>query len=180
MSRGLTNVYVSNLCRRLSDTNFFIGVYSCDKLLQKRFLKKVVSKPVWSIVVNLSPSNHSGSHFIVIVYIKKLFLYFDSLKLEFSDPNIQNFVNIFQAIKKRHVVIKQTTKQIQPFSSDFCGFYSAAFIQFIYINQKFVKNELSNLKLHTLLQDFFKHFNVPPTPSNDQKVIQMICSRIKS
>ena len=90
----------------------FQGVYAKDTIPDH-----LTEKNRFSIVVNLSPSNHPGSHFVSIIRQKDTLLYFDSLILPIP-KEVSNF------IKKLKVSnAKRNFHQIQDESSDFCGYY---------------------------------------------------------
>ena len=100
---GLTNDYVETLCKKLTGSNYFLGVLPCDYLEKKSKLlfSKVEKNKAFAIIINLSPSYHSGSHFVTITYKNHHLILFDSFALPYQDPNIWTFIIImFREYKK--------------------------------------------------------------------------------
>jgi hypothetical protein len=100
--------------------NIFEGVFASDKLPRKR-LRKTPS----AFIVNLSPSNEIGSHWISI-YIdeNKHGYYFDSYGLQ---PNVDDIVKFLEIQCKSY---HWSTREIQATNSTVCGAYAVCYIIF--------------------------------------------------
>ena len=107
MKIGLSNFYVNNLCKKLIG-NYFIGTFACDKLNKKAetILSRIKRNKPFCLIVNLSPSHHKGTHFVAISYRNSKIVLFDSLALNYEDPNITAFLN---RISNQHQIVKFTT-----------------------------------------------------------------------
>ena len=101
----LTNNYVNKLCKTLTGS-YFIGTFPCDMLANKRktISSRIKSKEPFSLIVNLSPSHHKGTHFVAISYRDSQLVLFDSLALPYQDPNIQLFIDSVQK-KSRYFIL---------------------------------------------------------------------------
>ena len=128
MNIGLSNTYVTNLCKKLMGS-YFISTFPCDLLLEKTktLISKIKQDEGFSLVVNMSPSSFSGSHFIALSYRSNHLILFDSLALPYKDPNINLFVQAIQ--KSCNVTFTSIThhQQLQPFESLMCGYYVCAY-----------------------------------------------------
>ena len=120
---GLSNLFLERFLFPLCKN--FIGTFAVDTLPSNLW------NTTCSAIVNLSVSNHPGSHFIAIFINKHNYLYyFDSYALP---PPIYNH-HLIKFLKKwvtsdkiRHVL----ERPIQAFDSLFCGWYAAAFCMFV-------------------------------------------------
>ena len=117
---GLSNDYVEKLMYAISiNPESFKGVKPCDHFLE--YIKKNFHqlKSGDCFIINLSSSNHGGSHFVcLIINSKHNAEYFDSYGLHYS---LDSYIN-----KAIRVVNLKTTifeKPIQDLSSQFCGLY---------------------------------------------------------
>ena len=99
----------------------FKGVMPCNVFLNevRNGVLKLLNGD--SLIINLSSSNHHGSHFIAI-YILDGVEYFDPLGM----PSID--VNINQAFTEKKLEIVHFESAIQPLLSNYCGYYCAAFL----------------------------------------------------
>ena len=94
----------------------FKGVHACDIFLDKVNKKKLLLKEKNYFIINLSSSNHGGSHFnCLLVMPGKVIEYFDSFGLPLFDSNISKALTSFK--------VETFTKTIQDNSSQFCGLY---------------------------------------------------------
>ena len=116
---GLTNGYVEQLMYRTSYFPLnFIGVRPCDLFLELMKKNKGNVKIGQCFIVNLSSSNHSGSHFICIYIASNNKLeYFDS----YGIPSIDN--NLNKAFGIIDMEVSTFRKQVQDNSSQFCGLF---------------------------------------------------------
>lgn len=115
MSSGLSNEYVENLARLLSDGSF-IGCFPIDLLPNINNSNHQIS-----LIINLDPSYKSGSHFVSIFKSKEIFTYFDSFGSE-PPKEIIDFIIHFNL---PYISNKQ---KIQSDNSQFCGFFCLGFI----------------------------------------------------
>ena len=136
---GLSNDYVEKLMYRISTKpQSFKGVKPCDLFLnfienQHHFLK-----PGDCFIINLSSSNHKGSHFIsLIILSNRRAEYFDPFGLHYSlDSNINKAL----VLAKLKTTIFE--KSIQDLSSQFCGLYCGKL--------KFFKYKSNQLRIFTI------------------------------
>ena len=64
---ALSTKYIENLIKTIMlDSRNFIGVLSCDMFLRMTKIKKINLSPGKGIILNLSSSNHPGSHWVAI------------------------------------------------------------------------------------------------------------------
>ena len=119
---GLTNQYIEKVMYKISTTpSHFKGVHACDIFLDKVINKKLLLKENNCFIINLSSSNHSGSHFVCILVMPgKVIEYFDSFGLPLFDSNISKALTSFK--------IEIFTKTIQDNSSQFCGLYCITYL----------------------------------------------------
>ena len=77
---GFTNNYIENLMNKISTKpNYFKGVFPCDVFLNKVKKDKLLLKAGNCFIINLSSSNHKGSHFVsLFVNNGEIVEYFDS------------------------------------------------------------------------------------------------------
>ena len=117
---GLSNGYVEELLyAALNSPNKFKGVYPCDMFLE--FIKKNrhLFKTGDCFVINMSSSNHGGSHFVcLIINTKGNAEYFDSYGLPYSVDS-----NINKALADAGLKTSTFQQQIQSLTSKFCGVY---------------------------------------------------------
>lgn len=113
---GITNEVLYNLSRRLCSKDFY-GVFSADKIPQT-----LAGYTSFIIIVNLATENGlEVGHFVTIVGESATINYIDSYGL----PCIQQNVIAFLELCKR--TIRFNIRQIQSFSSRYCGLYSLLF-----------------------------------------------------
>lgn len=113
MSDGLTNGYLENLGKKLIGETF-LGVFPCDLYPVFKNRKKCF------LIFNLSKHNELGTHFVSVALINNTFFYFDPLGDKLSNKHIINFL----AGKK----VCDLKKKIQDDTSNFCGYFSLAFL----------------------------------------------------
>ena len=116
---GLSNAYVHKLMKAISNKpEDFKGVYPCDIFLEKIRRSYENIKPGHCFIINLSSSNHEGSHFVcLIVNSNNIADYFDSYGLQSIDINIKKALDI------SGIMAKPFEKQIQHLTSQFCGIF---------------------------------------------------------
>ena len=114
---GFTNDYIEKLMYKISTKpNDFKGVLPCDIFLNKVKKKNLLLKESSCFIINLSSSNHSGSHFVCLLVMPgKVVEYFDSFGIPSFDSNINKALTSFK--------VEVLTKTIQDISSQFCGLY---------------------------------------------------------
>ena len=114
---GFTNDYIEKLMYKISTKpNDFKGVLPCDIFLNKVKKKKLLLKEKSCFIINLSSSNHSGSHFVCLLITPgKVVEYFDSFGTPPFDSNINKALASFK--------VEVSRKTIQDITSQFCGLY---------------------------------------------------------
>ena len=127
MMGGLTNGYVEQLMYRTSYFPLnFKGVWPCDLFLELIKNNKGNVKQGECFIINLSSSNHRGSHFICIYAASNNKVeYFDSYGL----PSIDN--NINKAFSIINLEVSTFRKQVQDNSSQFCGLFCSEYLLFL-------------------------------------------------
>lgn len=113
--KGLTNGYLNELCSKFVQN--FCGVFSCDDF--EKIVKKIENNQ--SYLVNLSSSNHPGSHFVAIFKSKSV-IYFDSFGISCFDKNI------LKVLARSCDNFLYSNVCIQSINSDFCGIFCSAFV----------------------------------------------------
>ena len=111
---GLSTYYLQNLMQICSfDPNTFKGVLSCDNFYLK--VKDINLSPSDRYIINLSSSNHKGSHWIaILVNANNKVEYFDPYGLDCFDSYIR------KAFEEQEITIETFKKTIQNPSSEFC------------------------------------------------------------
>jgi len=103
----LSNVFIEQL---MQCVNGFLGVFSSNNAV------KLVEKGQ-SLIINFDKEGEPGSHFVALYMKSKTHcLYFDSLNLPIIPIEIYNYLN------KRNFNITNSSKNVQAFSSSYCGF----------------------------------------------------------
>jgi hypothetical protein len=101
-----------------NDRKMFTGVFAVDRLPQNFTLPA-------SFIVNLSPQNSPGSHWISIYINKdKAGYYFDSFGVA---PKIEHIIKF---LKKHCTKIQYNPQQIQHLNSKKCGQFAAVYLKF--------------------------------------------------
>lgn len=106
---GISNLYIDNILKQ--DCKKYLGIYSCDNI--PSFLKDACG----SLVVNLSPAESLGTHFITVLLLQDHVLYVDSLGKKCENPHILQFLS-----SSNKPLYYQSIPMQRPQSS-FCGFY---------------------------------------------------------
>ena len=121
---GLSNDYIEKLMYKLSvNPQKFKGVKPCDIFLNEIEQNQYSLEGGDSIIINLSSSNNSGSHFVSIhISFNSEAEYFDSFGLPSFDSNINN------AFREANLSVLEFETSIQDISSQFCGFYCIAYL----------------------------------------------------
>ena len=151
---GFKNVFIEELMYKIStEPNRFKGVLPCDIFLNKVNKKNLSLKEKSCFIINLSSSNHSGSHFVCLLVMPgKVVEYFDSFGIPSFDSNINEALTSFK--------VKVFTKTIQDISSQFCGLYCVTYLLWRQLGLK--KNEYSKL------------FDLEKKTRNDDTVLELI------
>ena len=121
---GLSTKYIDNLMKICTaDDEKFKGVLSCDIFLKMVKTNGIKLLPGHSLILNLSSSNHPGSHWVAI------FLNGNGI-LEFFDPYGMACydINILEAFEIQKHTVVSFKKKLQHQDSIFCGFYCIAWL----------------------------------------------------
>ena len=96
----------------------FFGVQPCDIFLENAKKKKFSSNS--RHIINLSSSNHSGSHWVCIMFKDKQALYFDSFGDKCYDKNI------LKVFEEMNMNFDYSNVNIQHNKSTYCGYFCIA------------------------------------------------------
>ena len=121
---GLNTEYMSNLMKICTlKPNTFKGVFSCDNFYNNVKNRHVNLFPGDKYIINLSSSNHPGSHWVAIKINKsKSAEYFDSFGLDCFDKFIKS------ACEERNISLVPFKKAIQHPFSQLCGYFCIAYL----------------------------------------------------
>ena len=103
----------------------FLGAFAYDELPEK----PDGATMMFSLIINVDPSNLPGSHWIALVYKNSCFFFIDSYGRLFKD---NTFPSGFSAKIKNYIgnsCYKTNTKMYQQFTSNTCGQYCVYFIE---------------------------------------------------
>ncbi|TSC73381.1 MAG: DNA polymerase III subunit alpha, partial [Parcubacteria group bacterium Gr01-1014_48] len=112
--------------------NIFLGVYPCD------ISPNTNNKPVFAVIFNLSKHNEEGTHYVAIFVTQNSVTYFDSFGKKCTNSDIKKFI-LPHKVNKKFI---SNSIQVQHDESNFCGFFSLAFILSQVLNislKKFLK-----------------------------------------
>ena len=138
MSRGITNIFIEEIL--FNNTSHFHGVFSSNNInLSLKHLTK------FSIVCNLSNENEDGSHFVAIIVLPTYVLYIDSFGLPCVTESVCKFLSLLNK------PIYHNSKQIQDFSSNYCGFYCMMYVLYFDKERSFTVKFTNNLKKNDML-----------------------------
>lgn len=154
MSKGLTNEYVEGLSKQFLNNSNFLGVFPCD-------IHPDINKNRFCVIFNTGKSSSSGEHFVSIFCNQSKLFYFDSFGNACDNKPILNFMK--KNIGRR--MFYYNNEKVQSDLSNFCGFYSFAFL----LSQE------NNIPPKTFLQ----LFDTTNLKDNDNVVIRFICKVIK-
>ena len=101
----------------------FLGAFAYDEIPQR--LKDVP----FSFIVNTSPSNMPGDHWIAMVYDKQTFYFLDSYGRKSNDTTLPKQ---FSATIKKYIGqnrVKHNSTWLQQLTSNTCGEYCVYFLQ---------------------------------------------------
>ena len=122
---GLTNGYIQQLMWNISPQPLkFKGTYPCDVFLASVKENKGNFQKGDCYIVNLSSSNHQGSHFVCLYLTSKN-------KVEYFDPmglSMHIDSNISQAINISGLGTSELAKKIQDDASQFCGLFCVSYL----------------------------------------------------
>jgi hypothetical protein len=146
----MNSLQIKNYMQHQNKKNIFKGVFPSDGLPNS------FSLPA-GFIVNLSPSNAPGSHWIsIFINEEKDCEYFDSFGIEPKEVEILRFMH------KNSNTVKFINTQLQHLISQKCGKYAAVYIIFRMKNKKtinflqlFSKNLLINEKL---IENYYMYF----------------------
>lgn len=110
---GLYDCYLNKIL--FNSCKYYRGTFCCDEIPSC-----IAGESKASLIVNLSPSDVDGSHFITIILKPDEVQYIDSLGFDCFSDDINNFL----VSCNRNVKIHST--RIQSLSSTFCGFFCMA------------------------------------------------------
>ena len=151
---GFSNQYIQDLMYKIStEPTHFKGVYPCDIFRDEVNSKKLLLKEKNCFIINLSSSNHGGSHFVCLLVMPgKVIEYFDSFGLPLFDSNISEALTSFK--------VEVSTKTIQDNSSQLCGLYCITYLLWRQVGLK--KNQYSAL------------FDTEKKTGNDSTVLELV------
>ena len=136
-----------------TEPGHFKGVSPCDAFGETVINKKLLLQEKDCFIINLSSSNHGGSHFVcLLVMPEKVIEYFDSFGLPLFDSNISEALASFK--------VEVSKKTIQDNSSQFCGLYCITYLLWRQLGLK--KNQYSAL------------FNTEKKTGNDGTVLELM------
>ena len=136
MVEGISNRFIESVLKPTCEN--FRGVFSADTIPTE-----LLNSNNFSIVCNMSGVNERGSHFVTILVKPDQVFYIDSLGLP---PIIPEMYNFLQRLRKPMVF---NSKQVQDFSSKFCGFFCILFV----LNFNFPSTPLSFQSNDLMLND---------------------------
>ena len=96
----------------------YLGCFSADEIPVKRCM----SLPCFSMIVNLSNTDEPGTHFVSIIAHNGIVIYCDSLALPEDIFYHKLRDELFAPIKAK--IILRSSNRIQDLSSGYCGFYA--------------------------------------------------------
>ena len=101
----------------------FLGAFPYDEIPQR-------PKDVhFSLIVNTSPGNESGDHWIAMVYDKQTFYFIDSYGRKLNDVTLPKQ---FSLVIRKYIGenrVKYNSKWLQQLTSNTCGNYCVYFLQ---------------------------------------------------
>ena len=117
---GYTNRYIEKLMYKISTKpGHFKGVHACDIFLDKVNKKKLLLKEKSCFIINLSLSNHGGSHFVCLLVMPgKVIEYFNSFFLHLTLTSTKRW---------RHLRLKYSQKQYRIFRVNFVGYIAVSY-----------------------------------------------------
>ena len=121
---GLSSKYIDNLMKiSMLDSRNFIGVLSCDIFLSMTKNGKINLSPGKGMILNLSSSNHPGSHWVAIFLSSNgIVEFFDSFGLDCFD------IKILEAFEDQKLRVINFEEKLQHQDSQFCGYYCIAWL----------------------------------------------------
>lgn len=151
----IVNGVKSDYLQKFSNTILYkkMKVLPCDLLKNENFLK--ISK----FIINLSPSNDAGSHYVALSIKKKTCIYFDP----YGFPCVNK--DILDVLEKNNKKIRYVSKVVQTSISYFCGYFCLSFLIF-------QENEVS-------IKTFASLFSSSDVKKNEKKCVEIIKRRIK-
>lgn len=140
----MNTLQIMSFFAKYPHSGVFQGVFPCDKLPKK------VTLPC-ALIINLSKSNHSGSHWTCLYINKKGYGEFmDSLGFPVRNCYIEDF------IRKHCKRISYNKKQLQNLTSNYCGLYAINFA--IYKMQEgTLHNFCEKFSMNCLINDICIH-----------------------
>jgi hypothetical protein len=126
-TRGVSNLFLDDVLSRYCGD--FLGVYSNNTL---PVASRIVGLDRFSVVVNLSPAQSPGSHFVVIAVDERAIYYSDPLVLsvDYLAPGIRNFLAataVAHGGRRRRIFIRPTMRVQHP-KSNYCGLFALAYV----------------------------------------------------
>lgn len=141
LTSSFIDAYVKHYCKN------FIGVFACNSIPQN-----LCEREDFTIICNLSPDTHQGTHWVVINANSRQIIYCDSFGFPPQQKEIKQF------LKNCNRQILWNFAQLQDDNSNYCGYYCILFALFFNENDE---------KLFRL--NFTSNF-----PLNDKKCIEYI------
>ena len=159
--RGVSNIYLKSVLNKTLNRSAFTGVFSSNTLP----IRKLNKSPDFFIIVNLSPTDAPGTHFVCLVKRRNtnVVMYYDSLalSLEFIAPNLRSTIG-----KLEGKIVKMLQQPVQDVNSVFCGFFC---LQFILSKSPSFENDA-----------LLKRFSTSDLRQNDEICINNICTLIRN
>lgn len=140
---GLSNIYLNEMLKNeVHCSKTFIGVFSADNIdVDKlKFLSRFI------LIVNLSPQEYRGTHFVTIVGSPREIIYCDSYALTCNTSQV-----LHESLLKIGRNITHMLKYpIQSINSEFCGFFCVFFVCFFDYERFPIIKQLKNFSKHNL------------------------------
>lgn len=129
---GLSDLYIENVLE--NTCVLFNGCFSCDNISEN-----ICSLKYASLIVNLSNSYESGTHFITIILKPQHVIYLDS----FGKPCQNDLIYEFMRKCNRPIIMNDLC--IQHVLSNYCGFFCMALCLYHDSERDFYLNYSNNL-----------------------------------
>lgn len=140
----MDTLHIISFFDRYSHKGVFQGVFPCDMLPKK------ITLPC-ALIINLSKSNHAGSHWVSLYINKDKYAEFlCSFGFRVRNFYIENFV------KKHCKKISYNKIQLQHLSSNYCGLYAIIFIIYKMQGGR-LQDFCKKFSLNCLINDIYIH-----------------------
>lgn len=173
---GVSNIFINHCLNRVMPL-FFKGTWSSDRGVYS-------PNHHYSQVINLSPSNQPGTHFIALLSTQSSVYYFDSSALFHLPAPLKKGIDVMLNGKIKKKLIKIPPTPIQSSNSRFCGLFCIKFLLhcFILLYQKnshkyFTQSNSITTKQATeekKIRSTYQCYNFNKLSLNDRICIQQI------